>query len=86
MIPRVPQQDEDLVAQSGSELENASFLGDLPSPSHFPTPYWYSQESLLRGTACTSGSILGSASGVSQTVAQDPNFNSLLCLHLPFGI
>ena len=86
MIPGVPQQDEDLVAQTGNELENASFLGYLPSPSHFPTPYWYSRESLLRGTACASGSILGSASGASQTVAQDPNFNGLLCLHLPGGI
>jgi len=86
VIPRVPQQDEDLVAQTGNELENASFLGYLPSPSHFPTPYWYSRESLLRGTACASGSILGSASGASQTVAQDPNFNGLLCLHLPGGI
>lgn len=82
VIPRVPQQDEDLVAQSGNELENASFLGYLPSPSHFPTvlQFW---NHFSRGTARTSGSILGSASGASQAVAQDPNFNSR---HLPGGI
>lgn len=82
MIPRVPQQDEDLVAQSGNELENASFLGHLPSRLTSPL-YWYSRESLLRGTARTAGSIFGSASGASQAVAQDPNFDSR---HLPGGI
>lgn len=45
VIPRVPQQDEDLVAQSGNELENASFLGYLPSRLTSPL-YWY-RESLL---------------------------------------